>query len=1451
MGHRLLEATVVSYNAALSKSPWQSALALADEVDKTCGSMTLVTYNSIISLAEWGRALNLLEDLQLEGFQADLISFNAAIDSTSQSSRWRRTISLLCMLSDQKMKADEVSFSSAMGGSWSRAMQLMSEALDQQRCNMVVAHAAIGLCPHWKDARDILHHFVARGLELTSRSFNVLHSLCAVSSAWTFQHALLDQQRSQSTEVDLLAMNSVLAAHESWCKSFQLLKSVSLSLQLDVITHSSCISEEWARNLHILEKLQAGTIQGDITLYNALANGCQEAWMHASCLLAGLYRWTLRMDRITFNEAAAAAAMGGWCCAMTELGNAMDRGFYMSTDSLNVILSSLQTAQKWQQSLEFFSTGDGISFNTLLGTILFDTKRWRYGLAVLRAAADIDVFPQGRNALVTACEMQDVTVVEGVVSSGHREVMHFVLNILCSGMRYGQISGRASHHKNFFEHEQLCNRKSGHQPTIPAPTRAIGPEAPNLFGSGNFMSKHVAEIAEGLQSLDEEVRRAFDSIQKQLASLQKISGGEVEDVDHETEIWHLSHEDVAATGGELILSEEALILGSAESGDGLRLNTRLNSHMLELSQKAGEAVDAVGKENWKRETGRRSNFDVTESELENWQKTGCSSGCRVIPPNSRFRMGWDIFGMGMMVCDAFLLPFCIAWQLNLTPFPETSEERGILQVFAVVSLTFWPTDIVLNFCTAFHLKGHLIVDRISIALHYMKTWFFFDIIVVMIDFISSFMTSVSGESNDILQPLRSARYLRALRTLRILRILKAGKINTMMENLVISMGRQWLILAFTVGKMLVTIGMVTHILCCAWYGLGKYITDTGERSWLDLAQVPPNDLGLQYAHAATWILLPPAPPLVEPESRWERFAALMCFVTTVLVIGSALSILTGTLNEIRQVNNERSKKRRELRIFLQTRKIPTELTMRIMSYADYKMTRHSPVSYDSDLISPMLEAELSTVMFGSILTDHPFFLCTSTIFPSVFAELCRTVEKKYFCEAEYVFSEGALAEMMYITSHGHFALVEDNRSRTHSNTRFVDEKRYFSEVALYAEAVVHHFALRTDSFAEVFVLTASRLAQVLSNSPMCATMFIEYATEFVSHYKPPLQGQASFVEDLAALDMSCAKMACENNSFYLELNVDSRKVIKTLDLTYLQDGPSPAQEEESSDGISDVYERSRITLSEFLQGVVYGEASMAQTQLRLRDAYVELDMQEGLHARYSDHMEQERAESGILSLIALVRQDYEGYTSPQGAGNRLTKVQFDDLQEVLRWAQPDNDRLAGSIFLLAIKGLGKFRCLTRQMPLDQQRPEQALLYILMNYKDAVPSLQELSNEAKESVKGILELQKSFNFAQMLQGENVPASVHHLRQTISEHGGLGLVQFYVIYLLGFMSGLAGGQGSRFMNCRNAAAVLWGFQLMKNVLLEDPAASYWTYIRHRSLELGHEVHGSADLALARLA
>ncbi|CAJ1350250.1 unnamed protein product [Effrenium voratum] len=855
--------------------------------------------------------------------------------------------------------------------------------------------------------------------------------------------------------------------------------------------------------------------------------------------------------------------------------------------------------------------------------------------------------------------------------------------------------------------------------------------------------------------------------------------------------------------------------------------------MMGLSMKAAEAVGVVG-----RESLRTSFVEMTRSQqrspVSNDDKSRpCHPGrCKPWLPNSKFRVSWDLAGMFLIVCDAFLLPVVIAWDLDITPFlGDNSVAARLLQMFSIISMCFWPLDILLNFNTSFYVKGTLQKARWAIAKRYMTTWLAFDICVVALD-LSAGMTAGGESANsgaDFLQPLRSARYLRILRTLRLLRILKAGKINVLLENLVISMGRQWLILAFTVGKMLLAIGAVAHILACAWFGLGASLSDGSRLSWIDLAGIKDLPPAIQYAHSIGWILLPPAPPPVRPESGLEQVGCLVCVVTTVLVIGSALSILTGTLNEIRQVNSERSRKRRELRIYLQTKAVRTELLMRIMSYADYKMARHSPISFDAGLISPMLEAELATAQLGDTLQGHPFFALTGRVFPQVFADFCRALEKKFFCEAESVFSAGLLAEMMYITSHGQFSLCSATDS---SHLEFEDECRYFAEVALYVEAVMHHFSLRTESFAEVFALSGSKMAAVLANSPMCATMFIEYTNEYLLHYTLPAPN-LSCVEVLEQ-QSNCAQRSCESNSFYLELYVDSRRVIRTLDLNYLK--------------VDDL-----LSPPSFVDHVLRSKEpeTLDETVKHLRAAFVELHPEEGLHIRYSDSKEQERAESGILSLIALVRDDYTLYVSPQKPTACLSSEQWQELQELLVWCCPDHKKMLTAIFLLAVKGLGKFRSLTRQLPLDCQRPESAISFILSFYSAAVPSWDELDQEEEELVHGMLQLQLGFNFAQMLQGENVAANLLQLKEKIQNNGGEELLKVYVMYLLGFMSGLAGGTGSRFMTCSNAKTVILGLSMLKNALSEKPAPLYWSYIHHRSVAMQHQPRKPEDLAVARLA
>ena len=59
-------------------------------------------------------------------------------------------------------------------------------------------------------------------------------------------------------------------------------------------------------------------------------------------------------------------------------------------------------------------------------------------------------------------------------------------------------------------------------------------------------------------------------------------------------------------------------------------------------------------------------------------------------------------------------------------------------------------------------------------------------------------------------------------------------------------------------------------------------------------------------------------------------------------------------------------------------------------------------------------------------------------------------------------------------------------------------------------------------------------------------------------------------------------------------------------------------------------------------------------------------------------------------------------------------------------------------------------------------------------------------------------------------------------------GDALFRVYILFLLGFMSGLAGGQGSRFMNAKNADATIGGVRVLQK-LMNVSATAPWTQPR----------------------
>eukprot|EP00438_Fugacium_kawagutii_P025533 Skav228460 [mRNA] locus=scaffold1058:298296:304001:- [translate_table: standard] len=331
--------------------------------------------------------------------------------------------------------------------------------------------------------------------------------------------------------------------------------------------------------------------------------------------------------------------------------------------------------------------------------------------------------------------------------------------------------------------------------------------------------------------------------------------------------------------------------------------------------------------------------------------------------------------------------------------------------------------------------------------------------------------------------LRSARYLRAIRSIRILRVVKSRKMNVTLENWVIGLGQQNLVLAFNVLRMLLSILLTAHLLACTWFGVGKIVqSQTGGESWIDVAGIDSSTGSVQYLHALSWVVQPPSVPelgVLNTDSLLERIVSIMMVVVTVLVIGSALSLLTGTLQD---------------RCSLAATAVPPRLVMRIMSFADYKLERHSHVTFDNDLMSPLLVAELAVWQKGHLMRDHPLFSLTSEAFPKVFADICGALQKELYYEGESVFLAGLLAESMYITNHGSFAVYD---SYGQEIQKFHSTRYFFSEVALYVDTVMHSCTLTIENFAEVYSLSGDSITSILLHSPICASMFVEYAKDSV------------------------------------------------------------------------------------------------------------------------------------------------------------------------------------------------------------------------------------------------------------------------------------------------------------------------------------------------------------------
>ncbi|CAE7740577.1 eag [Symbiodinium sp. CCMP2456] len=794
-------------------------------------------------------------------------------------------------------------------------------------------------------------------------------------------------------------------------------------------------------------------------------------------------------------------------------------------------------------------------------------------------------------------------------------------------------------------------------------------------------------------------------------------------------------------------------------------------------------------------------------------------------PEGLFRIAWDTLALVLVTVDGFLTPVAIAWDLD-------TEANFVFQASFLCSFAFWFMDVFCNFNTAVYLRGNLIYARSTIAMQYLKSWLLFDILLILLDCLNLFTTSIGN-----LAALRVARLVRALR---LVRLLKMSKLHDMIQEVAAASGRQWIMLVIAIANTACRILVVAHILACIWIWLGRWVEASQGVSWIEISGAKDLGIYVQWLHSLRYVINSPSPPSIAPNSATERVFDISAYMFSLMVIGSAISAVAGTLNDLRALNEERARQRREVRMYLTSQNAGYELIGRVMKFVDYKLEKMTAFSFDESLISPTLYTELFVGQRGKFLSKLPIFSLTLEIFPDVFAHVCTTLQKHVFEKGELVFAAGDWAESLHMTTAGIYTLSDISLEEPDDRILKGEEVHWFAEVSLYAETAIHISTLRAKNIAEMFMLSGDSLVSTVRESPACSALFCEYARDFIAKQRG--------VSDTHDDHVRYARDCCQKSQYFQELHPDQSKQFENVDILTATSaefveaaaGPSsPLQEAEPA----------RFGVASLIVELTDGTLGAEGLSQKLQRLLPEIHPTRGTYRVFEEGAERGRAESACIGILALLANRYDIYTYVQSA-NKLSQLQWEQLQEIVRWIHPTEKHVRAVLVLLAMRGLGKSKAVLSQVPEQDQRPERAVLYLMEEQKNVVPSVAKLDDDDVALVQDTLLHHETFKLAQMLQGENVPASLAELQERFSESGN-GAFQFYVLFLLGFMSGIAGGLGSKFMTAKNADAVISCICMLQRLLEATPLGIYWGYLSARAGSLGLPCTTTEDLALVRLA
>ncbi|XP_068896096.1 potassium/sodium hyperpolarization-activated cyclic nucleotide-gated channel 2 isoform X10 [Tenebrio molitor] len=463
-----------------------------------------------------------------------------------------------------------------------------------------------------------------------------------------------------------------------------------------------------------------------------------------------------------------------------------------------------------------------------------------------------------------------------------------------------------------------------------------------------------------------------------------------------------------------------------------------------------------------------------------------AAGHWVIHPCSSFRFYWDLCMLLLLVANLIILPVAISF------FNDDLSTRWI--AFNCLSDTIFLIDIVVNFRTGIMQQDNaeqVILDPKLIAKHYLRTWFFLDLISsIPLDYIFLIFNQDYGDSFQILHAGRALRILRLAKLLSLVRLLRLSRLVRYVS--------QWEEVYFL--NMASVFMRIFNLICMMllighWSGCLQFLVPMLQgfpaNSWVAINELQEAFWLEQYS----WALFKAMSHMLcigygrfPPQSLTDMWLTMLSMISGATCYALFLGHATNLIQSLDSSRRQYREKVKQVEEYMAYRKLPREMRQRITEYFEH---RYQGKFFDEEIIlgelSEKLREDVINYNCRSLVASVPFFANADSNFVS---DVVTKLKYEVFQPGDIIIKEGTIGSKMYFIQEGIVDIVMANGEVATS----LSDGSYFGEICLLTNAR-RVASVRAETYCNLFSLSVDHFNAVLDQYPLMRRTMESVAAE--------------------------------------------------------------------------------------------------------------------------------------------------------------------------------------------------------------------------------------------------------------------------------------------------------------------------------------------------------------------